>query len=186
MSKLIVLISGYAKSGKDVVADHLVKNAGFSVFKIADKLKNDVSDRYNIPIQDLESQKGKDKIYCINGELKTGRRLLIDTAAKERGVDTLVYTKDVIKRIKSSGKERVVISDIRYPIEITSIKSEFIKTRVIHARVYRFDKSSVNDPSETQLDDYHVDYRLNNKKDLNFFHNTISLFIKKFLVLIYK
>jgi len=179
-NKLIILVSGYAKSGKDVFSNFLVDNNNFLNFKISSKLKNDVSKKYNIPLKKLETQEGKEEVYTINGVAKTGRQLLIETSAKERSKNNKVYINDVIHRIKCVDNN-IVISDIRYPEEIESIKNVFKERKIIHTRIFRFDHPTIDDRSEKQLENYPYDYKLDNTGDIKSFISNISLFVKNFL-----
>lgn len=62
-NKQIILVSGFSGSGKDTVSKFLPQ---YKRLAFADELKDQVSDTYNIPIQELITKKGKNKIIIEN------------------------------------------------------------------------------------------------------------------------
>ncbi len=70
MTKLIGL-TGPAGSGKDTVADFLVAKHGFTKLAFADKLRAEICDAYDVPVQLLLERQTKDTplpklalVYC--------------------------------------------------------------------------------------------------------------------------
>lgn len=64
------MLSGWAKSGKDTAAYHLVDKLRFKKVSFADPLKENVSESFNIPLADTHSQNKKEAplmqypVYC--------------------------------------------------------------------------------------------------------------------------
>jgi hypothetical protein len=53
---IIFMLSGWAKSGKDTAAFHLVEKLRFKRVSFADPLKENVADSFNIPLSDAHSR----------------------------------------------------------------------------------------------------------------------------------
>lgn len=167
----IILLSGWSTSGKDLLADYLVKN-GYTQFSFASILKKKVSDHYKFDYDLTLTQKGKNT--KINGI--TIRELLISYAKTKRNKNDDIfveYTLNEIKLLDSYKTKRgeplsdIVISDLRYNNEIEFLKKRF--KNCITIRINRHNKSPVDDISEHQLDSFNFDYIIENKgtkKDL--------------------
>lgn len=116
--KRIIGLTGYAGSGKDFVADLLVKHHGFTQYAIADELKRIVSRQYTMPIALMQTQEGKQTVWKDG---KTVRQLMNEVATeckKNWGDD--VFIQKLLDRIEFEDytlPEQVVISDVRYPCE---------------------------------------------------------------------
>lgn len=161
----IILLSGWAGSGKDLLAEYLVKN-GYMQFSFASSLKKKVSEHYKFDYNLTLTQEGKNT--KING--MTIRNLLINYAKTERIKNDNIfveYTFNEIKLLDSYKTKRgeslcdIVISDLRYNNEIEFLKNRF--KNCITIRINRFDKSHVDDISEHQLDSFKFDYIIENK-----------------------
>ncbi len=164
----IILLSGWAGAGKDLLADYLVKNMNHTKFSFASNLKKKVSEHYNIDYNLTLTQEGKKTI--VNGS--SIRELLIDYAKEERNKNDDIFVEyicDEIKLFDSYKTKRgeklsdIVISDLRYMNEINLIKQIFHKSKIITIRINRYDNSHVNDISEHQLDLFKFDYTIKNK-----------------------
>lgn len=57
----VIAISGWKQNGKDTVADYLVKNKQFKRVAFADKLKDMVSEEFNIPREHCDSHEYKER-----------------------------------------------------------------------------------------------------------------------------
>lgn len=98
---MIIGISGKFASGKDLVADYLVKRWSFRKVSFAGKLK--------CVCADLFGMVGKD------------RSLLQRVGAAMRGIDDLVWVRYALKQ--NTADERIVISDVRYKNEADYIQA---------------------------------------------------------------
>jgi hypothetical protein len=182
-NKVMILVSGFSKSGKDFFADVLVQTKGFVKISIANKLKRDVSIKYSVPRIMLDSQEGKDNFYLIPEENKVikGRDLLIREAKEQRSIDQDFYIKDVIKHIRESQNSKIIIPDVRYLNEINSVKTDFPEYKIISVRINRYRASTVIDPSENQLNNYNFDCVIYNYSNLDAYNEKITQFINNFL-----
>lgn len=173
---VILLISGKANSGKDTVANYLVNNFSFIKFAFADELKFFVSKKYNIDKSLLFSQQGKKKLVT---DTLTVRDVLIKEAMSKKLQDNNYWVNIIIEKIsKLDNKKNIVISDFRFPNEFSELSKLY--SNVITINVIR-DKGSenINDISETSLQDFSFDYKLNNNSTLeNLYKNTDNLLQK--------
>lgn len=143
----IIMMSGWAGSGKDTTADYLVEHKGYIRMAFADALKDTVSETRNIPREWMNTHEGKARV--VNG--KTVRAYLIEDGQEAREKDPAVWVKVVAKSITAlPADSHVVISDWRLPNEYTILKELF--DNVVRVRVNRFKEPPINDYTETALD----------------------------------
>jgi hypothetical protein len=152
----IVLLTGWSESGKDTVADILVKNHGFTKYAFADPLKDLCSSLYGFPREMANTHEGKRTPWTVGYKTKTIRELLLETAKTDRsrfGDD--IYAKETLTNIRASEKSKFVISDLRYFTELNTFQ-KFTKQDVHRLEVWKVVRegqleSPVNDPSEYGL-----------------------------------
>lgn len=180
MTRTIIMLSGLAGSGKDYVAEWLVKNKGFTRFAFGDSLKDLVSQRYKIKRHLFDTQEGKKIEIVSEGEKISLRKLLITTAKIERDKNNLVFVDKVKTLIEGSSSERIVISDFRYPEEYTTLKDYFCnyyRSTVIYTlKIQSHSFISIDDPSETQLNTFPFDKIVVNCKSRRFDNLLASVF----------
>lgn len=182
---MIICLSGWKASGKDTVANYLVKYHGFVRIAFADLLKDMVSEEYEVPREwfDLQEMKemplykypavSTDKfVEQIHSMLKeqfrpgltgglywTPRALAILEGSIKRSVNPNYWVERAMSQTSPEG--RYVISDVRYQNEINQIRL-IAPGEVISVRIERFETVDTNDPSERDLDKYPFDYKVNN------------------------
>ncbi len=96
-----LILIGKAGSGKDTVADYLVKKYGFVRYAFADKIRDIVIDLFPD-----EVVKGKP------------RRLLQTIGTSMRQLDPDVWARYLVHRIEKEKPSLFVVSDCRYPNEL--------------------------------------------------------------------
>jgi dephospho-CoA kinase len=165
MKGLVYLISGKICSGKDYVANVLVKHKNFKRYAFADKLKDEVSEELLIERKLLDSQFGKAILYR-NG--RTYRTMLIEHAKYQKNKNIDYFTDIIAKHIISERSDRVVISDFRYPHEYSRL-CELLKEshRIVTVNVSRDYCLRLNIESETSLDEFEHHMLIDNNKDEN-------------------
>ena len=163
--KQILLLSGYAGSGKDAAASLLMEECGFQRFAFADALKDLVADRTGIPVTIFHSSQ-KDTVTPPSSKYhpKTYRDLLLEIAREERAKDLDVFSRIVAEQIQDSIGGRFVISDWRYKREESFLQS-VLDPAVYHITRIRIHRPSVTpsaDPTEHDLDDERMDIVIQN------------------------
>ena len=158
----LVMLSGFAKSGKDEVASLLVERYGFRRFALADALKDEVAVVYGLPRASLNTQIGKEALF---GDRKV-RNILIGHGSMRRAEDLGYWVKSIIRGIEQSKADRIVVSDWRYANEFNLIQSHFTGATLARWRINRFETSPVDDASERQLDEVSFDFVISNRSSL--------------------
>jgi phosphomevalonate kinase len=153
-SKTIVLLSGWKGSGKDYVGDIIEKEYGYRKVKIAKRLKDEVSNKYNINRDLLETQEGKKMVNLTTGE--TYRDLLIRHGEDKREEDVNYWVKNIVSEESSS----IVISDWRFTEEYEYLVNT--GSNVITIRIERFDDIDTECKTEHALDEFEFDYKISN------------------------
>ncbi len=170
MMKKIVLLSGWACSGKDTMADYLVKKHNYTKLSFAYPLKNSVSKKYGVDRDLLDTQDGKKSMYKDTG--KTLRDLLILEAKSKLDKDSAYFAKKVCDNIKG---ENIVISDWRYPVEYETLVNTFGKESVKTVNIKRLKTPKVLDPSEFMLEDFKFDCVCDNTGSVEKLYNFIDI-----------
>lgn len=180
--RIIVTVSGWKNSGKDVFADYIVKHYNFKKLALADILKDQVSTRYSIPRHYFDDRDKKDSallnypvcadhssirshLCLIDGKYyHTPRSICILESEFVKTIYPNVWVNHLIDKVSSFPEDtRIVISDVRFPVEMNLLKSKF---QCISIRVNRFDFTPDTDISERYLDRYPFDILLTNKTTL--------------------
>lgn len=169
-----IVISGLARSGKDTVADILVKRlAGFVKIAFADALKEQVMEDFELTwnqmyghLKEVPDIRYKKK----DGSFWTPREMLqfMGTDAY-RNINDMYWVNKLFNRADDGNHTNVIIPDGRFSNEIMAVKDR----DGFHVRVHRDHSIFVNNSkhySETALDNFElVDYYIDNngnKKDL--------------------
>jgi len=114
---LTIGMIGKAGSGKDTVADHLVREYGFDKMALADPLKTAVQTIFAVDDEHMyDRDKREEELEDWPGW--TVRKLLqfVGTELFRTHVDQDVWVKNVVLRAKQ--KRLAVISDVRFPNEV--------------------------------------------------------------------
>lgn len=166
---IIILLSGYAGSGKDTFADLLIelfesKKISYKKYAFADEVKKDISLLYKdvLTLESLYTQEGKSKLIETSEGVKTARQLLIEHSANMKKIYGNDYWAQIVcKQVDTSNKVHI-ISDWRYNIEFDTIYSYFHKEKIMTLRINRPFIKVIDDPSEHELDYKKFDYTINN------------------------
>jgi len=175
MSKKIILLSGYAGSGKDTVGDILVKDYGYTRFAFADRLKQYVSTKYSINRELMETQEGKRSLVNTEGnsdKTLSVRDILIDEAAKSKRDYPNVWADFLLDDISDSECDKIVVTDLRYPNEYSTIKKYY--DDVTACRIHNPNIEILSDDSEHQMDSFTFDKVIYNTSDLSFLRESVK------------
>jgi len=184
MPQIIIAVTGFYQSGKDTMADYLVKNGFFHV-SLSDILREECRKR--------KRYHGRDDLIAVGNELrlKYGNGVLAKMALK-----------------KAKNKEKIVISSVRNVGEVKELKKENkfflvaidvpIKIRFSRAKKrgkiddkVSFKKFKEQENLERkgkghkqQLDKVNslADYRIINSSTLKYFYQKIEEFLKQVLI----
>lgn len=178
---VVIMIAGWAGSGKDAAASFFVNDHRFHRFAFADPLKEDVSRRTGIPLAVFHDPTAKDVPIAQLG--KTPRALLIERAAEVRASDPDCYARaigqQILAEIAATGHRRFVISDWRYRRESEHLRS-LPGLRLLCTRVERPGIQPSMHPSEHDLDDVPVTVAMDNRGSLEDLRGTVGLFLEIF------
>ncbi len=173
---IIILLRGFSNSGKDFVGNILSAHYNYKQFSFADSLKKIVSDKYNIPLNQLYSQEGK-LMMCDN---RTHRQILIEEALKLKEKDEGIFAKYCCNEINKldEGNINIVITDWRFENEFDILKEYFPNAKIIPVHIIRKNqkKSPIDDISEYHLMNRENDYTIINNMDDNIY-DTINNFV---------
>jgi hypothetical protein len=155
----VLLLSGWAGSGKDAAAALLVEEMNFTRVAFADGLKEDVSKETGIPIAFFHDKYHKDTPV----EGVTPRDHLLRHALAVRKSDPDAYSRRVAETIHTYDDQRFVVSDWRYKREYEHLRTILNPNiTVLRGRIQRPGITPSNDPSEHDLDEESFDFTIQN------------------------
>lgn len=133
---MIIGLCGFKQSGKSTVGDILIKDFGFKRAYFAEPLKNMLATLYrsagvtdeNLIWEKLEGSLKEE--YCEI--LSNTPRVAMQALGTEWRllVDEKLWVNILINKLKTMTNENVVITDIRFPIEIAELKYWFPETEI--------------------------------------------------------
>jgi hypothetical protein len=166
----IILLAGYAGSGKDTAGSVFVKD-GYKRYAVADMVKRYSAIRHGFSFDLTQTQAGKTTLH----NNKMVRQYLIDDAAllKALNNDPAYWIKLMADLIISDGTCNVVITDWRYHAELSHLKVAFPNAQTTTIRIVRDSVVPLDDSSEHELDSVSTDYVVKNNDSVE--HLTESL-----------
>ncbi len=154
-----IAFTGKAGAGKDTAFEELDRLVPYHRFALAD------------PIKDLA-------IKVWGREARSDRNKLQQLGRKVREIDEDAWINLLLQRCEYALEwgVRVAVTDCRYPNELYRLRGEgCLIVRVSARRDQRIlrlrangklqDEADLDDPSETALDDFEVDYEVHNHTD---------------------
>lgn len=178
---MIIGLSGVARSGKDSVADHLIKNYGFTKLSFADPIRESLI-RLDPAISVAGNYMSLATAVRLIGweELKTQSediRGLMQRMGTEVGREMFyedIWVDAALNQIKPEMK--VVIADVRYPNEADAIQK-------FGGKLWRIERPGVGPanehPSESALDSYAFPVKLANNGTLKNLWEKVDLELDK-------
>lgn len=163
---LILLVSGWAGSGKDAAAALLAEELGFTRYSFADALKRDASAETGIPLSDFHAHGIKDspmkEPHPSFPHAKTPREILLKHGAVARGHDPDIYSRAVAHDIEEEMSSRVVISDWRMLREREYLAKHFPTATILTLRITRKGVDPRAEKIEHELDEFPFDLQIAN------------------------
>lgn len=175
---MIIGISGYARAGKDTVADILVNNHGFTKVSWADKLREVL---YELNPMVGDGPFGLDYVQNIihdygwdgykDTEYGPEIRRLLQRLGTEAGRQVLGENIWVDTLMNNLPEGNVVIPDTRYPNEARAVKEH-------DGVVWRVNRAGTNPVnahiSETGLDHWNFDWQFDNDGTIEQLENQVN------------
>lgn len=169
-------ISGYARAGKDTIADRMVEQHGYTKMSFAEPMKEalialDPQIDYGgmrVSLSWIIKKAGWEALKPLSQEV----RPLLQRFGTEVGREMFgenFWVDLAISKIQDGAK--VVFADVRFPNEANAIKG-------LGGQIWRVTRGTMgpaNDHvSEHALDDYKFDTFINNDYDVAILHNTVD------------
>lgn len=184
---MIILLSGWAGSGKDAAAELLVEEMGFERLAFADALKEEVSKAMQIPLSFFRDRILKDRHLESHGA--SPRELLIRHAAIRKQEDHDIYSRIVAAHIQErsrspsrSPSRSIVISDWRYRHEYAFLKETLHDTVLVRGRITRASITPTDDTPEHDLDEEAMDFMIANDGSISDLRDLLKKEIRKYYV----
>lgn len=199
----IIAISGFIGSGKDTVAEYLIKNYGFKRESLANSLKDSVSAIFNWPRKLLEGDTIESRNWREQPDKWWSEKLgienftprlamqLIGTEVFRNNFNDNIWIYSLEARLKHHNRN-IVITDCRFPNEIELIKKlngsviwvkrdlpewyemALIANKHLDTELYFKQQYKVHD-SEFKWVGTEFDYILDNKSDIETLNSKIDL-----------
>lgn len=180
----LIAVSGKRRSGKTTLGSILQVEYGYTPISIAAPLKEMVRTHFGLTVEQTDGEFKEHPtqyrrqgapagfITKIDDSFWTPRRIMIETGRFYRSVDPDFWVKKLFDQIKTEPQAQMgtyVITDVRFKNEIEWMRRHGALT-VRLERPEEFTGANIDDPSETELDDYegwdiHVKARENTEMD---------------------
>mgnify|MGYP006284392589 CR=1 FL=1 len=152
--QMLIGLTGYARSGKDSVAEILVKRFGFKRVAFADPIR-ELLYELNPQIGSLELREFVDQYgWDVAKANPKVREMLqnLGVGARKLFHETF-WIEQALKKVQDA--ERIVVTDVRFKNEANWIKG-YESSQIW--RIKRLNTGAINDHvSEAEMDDYKVD-----------------------------
>lgn len=159
----LIAISGKRRSGKTTLGRILATKFGYHPISLAEPLKNMCSLHFGLSYDQTDGvfkeqpTQYKDYSSDYSPRYLTPREIMIKTGQFYRSIDPDFWTKKLFKQIQEVSQAQMqtfVVTDVRFKNEMEWMK----RHAAICVRLERDQQltgTSINDPSETELDDYY-------------------------------
>ena len=191
MNKKIIALTGIARSGKDTTADYLVQKYGYVRLAYADIMKSILCSTFNITPQELEAYKNDSNstiaVVDINQSadfvkydiLKVTFRNILENFGQSMKAlfGEKVWSNLIIQKIKELNHDKVVVSDVRFHVEIDGLRENFNAVTLL--RITNGIQPASEHASEVQHLEF-TDYTLiDNTKDLEWLYKQIDKIVQQ-------
>jgi len=131
---MLIGICGKAGAGKDTIADYLVQKHLFKKIALADPIKRMVKDVFVLDDNTVYDRVAREQpLPQWNGWTVRKFLQVIGTELFRKNIDDSIWVKSLWYRVKEDPSSNYVVSDIRFPNELTYLKancSDFFTIKV--------------------------------------------------------
>lgn len=177
---MIIGLSGYAQSGKDTVANHLVKHYGYTKISFAEPIREalyilnpkiDIADMRGVRLASAVDGLGWENVKADSPDTRELLQKFGTEVGREMfGQDFWVNQ----AMLKAREHDNVVFADVRFPNEVEAI----LEASGDVWRVFKTDVGAVNrHVSETALDKYTFKRQIHNIGSLEELYAVVDYFI---------
>lgn len=152
----LVLISGFARAGKDTFADGMVATAPDDIFKesFATSLK-DAADEYLTNLGIINEQSSDEKTFHDDAFKTKHRDVLVTMGRFARQLDQNVFARILCESAlyyrENHQATAVVVPDCRYPNEVTLPKAMLLDWRIVTVRITTTGAEPANEEEERSI-----------------------------------
>jgi hypothetical protein len=179
---IVILLSGWARSGKDTVADNLCATHGFKRVALADPLKEAVATETGLPLELFYTDAKVEPLpapIAAYPTAKQPRDLLLEHARRARSQDPDIYARAIVNRILAERMEQVVVSDWRLLREERFLRSALpANTRFLKVRIERPGIQTHVDVTEHELDDEPMDFYICNNAGIQELNSVVNQMVQ--------
>lgn len=202
---MIVMLSGKARSGKDTVFNILSEFSHTQIFTdrqiiryaFADRLKEIAKKIFNW--NGVKDEDGRFLLICIGQILRGDIRNLLRKYTGLKNIEKIVFYKKVLSdyfdfdrniwvdtvanqiQMNYNLNEIPVITDWRFKNEYYRMAMRFGFDEIVTLRINRPESLYLDDPSETELDDFTFNYIIENNGSLEDLQQKVLEFYEEFL-----
>lgn len=179
---MIIGIIGQKGTGKDTVADYIVKNNNFKKISYAEPLKKICKELFDLTDEQLNDQHEKER---IDSRWQMSPRVIlqkIGTDLFRKHYDEDFWVNILIQKIKNK-EENFIITDIRHQNELDALSSNF--ENILILRLFRQNEKIDNHSTEKNVYDidtsnvFYVD--INNNRTKSILYESVSQIMSSFI-----
>lgn len=174
---LNVVLVGWRGSGKDTFANYLTNTHNFKRYAFADAVKDYSANLYDIPRHLFDHPMKKNQIVYCN---KSPRDICIHVGEMAKKMNENIWVDKVYNSIISSNHTSNVISDCRFPVELSTMKKLPNCITVWIDRFNSIPEECKYEPTENSLNQSHCELTVVNKGTLFDFYSNIEYFLDNF------
>lgn len=180
---MIIGIIGQKGTGKDTVADYIVKSNDFKKISYAEPLKKICKELFDLTDEQLNDQHEKEKIDPRWGMSPRTILQSIGTDLFRKHYDENFWVNILIQKIKNKN-DNFIISDIRHQNELDILCSNFKFENILILRLFR--KNDIVDHHSTEKNVYDIDVSnvfyvdINNNSTKDALYDSVSQILSSF------
>lgn len=185
MTKTIIGVCGFKRSGKDTIADYIVSHYGFTKLRFADPLKQMCKHLFDFIDDQLESDL-KEAVDERWGCTPRKAMQFLGTEIMQYkinellpGIDRGFWVKKMINTINHTPSDNIIISDLRFLHEYYALKEEY-KNDFKVIKIYKDHGSRFDDShaSEVEWRSIPHEHHVNNDSSIADLYTSVDTILK--------